>query len=190
MVGSIFEAYPWMITFGSHLAGIKTERCGVVPFAIDKYTLHFLLARHKNTKELGDLGGGVKRREFSLGAGFREFCEESRGIFMETYGSPNDLEDKLAIIDGKSMAVIFAPLSIEWLGVANKKFIEKRPTRKCEDEISELVWVDEKRFQDLVYSWGEDSEDTLRLWKKVQTFFQKTYRSKVIPDLLRMITFV
>ncbi len=133
-----------MLTKAISLADIKTIRCGVIPYTIyrDSMGIHrllFLFARDKLTKELGDFGGGVKKDEFSLMAGMREFCEETHGVFSHIYTTPNDVTNKLAIIDFKrqtpSMAIIFVPLENKWITDAQEMFSQTNPTKTGMGEV-------------------------------------------------------
>jgi hypothetical protein len=175
-----------MIVPTSYLASVKTNRCGVIPYTVvgdeSGRDIYFLLARHKRTKELGDLGGGVRKTEFALTAGAREFFEESKGIFYESYPSANDMLNTFSIIEGKNMAIIFLPLDQKWLHIAQDRFMDIVPTKKALDEVSELVWVTETQFMNLVFlgyklpSNKKFHRDEI-LWTKIQNFFQRTRKS-------------
>jgi len=175
-----------MMTFASHLATIKTTRCGVIPYTIANGSLYFLLTRDRITSELGDFGGGVRKSEFALMAALREFYEESHGIFSHIYNSANDMGNKIAIIDGSNMAIIFVPLESNWLEEAQRAFVENPPTKKKSDEVSELVWVNEYTFTNLI-NGRKISNDVL--WVKIQSFLKKSYQPKKtqVQDALRAV---
>lgn len=190
-----------MITSASKLAEMKTVRCGVIPYTIvpefllgydktfeESYSIRYLLARDTPTKELGDLGGGVRKLEFSLMAGFREFHEESRGIFSDTYKTVNDISTCLAFVDGNKMAVIFVPVEPKWLSEAQRLFSERETTKKRSNEICELVWVDENKFKSLIHGFNRKGGDIM--WKKIRTFFSNLYKNKEFSDTLKKIAMV
>lgn len=172
------------------LSAIKTARCGVIPYTILKrdseYKIWFLLARDRLTKELGDFGGGVRKDEYSLMAGMREFSEETHGVFSRIYTSPNDLANKLALIDTKksTMAVIFVPLEEKWIMEAQKQFSQTKTCKTGTGEISEMVWVDENKFFGLIYDQNYDND---QMWVRVKNFFQKNYQACNIVEVLKKL---
>jgi hypothetical protein len=174
------------MTLASYLATIKTNRCGALPYAVRNGDLYYCLSRDKATEELGDLGGGVKRPECALEAGVRELNEESRGIFSHIYGSANDMSNKIAILDGLNMAMIFVPLESRWIEDAQPAFIGIRPLKKKSDEVSELVWVNENTFLGLIN--GKKSPQGI-LWTTIRSFLKKTYLPKMteIRDALKTV---
>lgn len=175
-----------MMTMASHLATVRTNRCGIIPYTIAKGSIYFCLARDKVTNELGDFGGGVRKTEFALMAALREFYEESHGIFSHIYSSANDVGNKIAIVDGANMAIIFLPLENKWLEDAQVAFAANLPTKRKSDEVAELVWVNESTFLGLI-SGRRNNKDIL--WTKIQSFLRKTYQPKIneLQDALRAI---
>lgn len=171
-----------MLTSAKYLESAKTNRCGVIPYTIANGSIYFLLARDKSTKELGDFGGGVRKSEFALTAALREFYEESHGIFGQIYKSESDMSNKVALVDGNNMAIIFAPLESAWLEDAQRVFLENPPKKKKEDEVSELVWVSEYNFSSLIK--GESVSRNI-LWSKIQSFFRKNYNHQRAKNLLK-----
>ena len=167
---------------GAKLAKIKTSRAAVVPYFVkynleskDDSTLYFLMARDRGSKEITDLGGGVKKTECALIAGLREFKEETDEIFEETLSPINSLTTNLALLNkDKTMAVLFLPMSEWWFNNASKKFIEKRASsnrspKKSHNEISELLWIDEKSFIKLIH------ENKTDMWKRLKNFYRQTF---------------
>jgi hypothetical protein len=186
-----------MMTLGLYLAHKKTIRAGFVPYTMRKGVLYFLLARHRETGELGDLGGGVRQYEGALQAGLRELDEETHGLFNVDIVNANDLTSKIALIDkGNKMSVIFWPISPEWINSAPLEFQKRREQylssksyRKQNDEISELVWLDELAFKLLIFGRqrAHDHPHTHNeLWQKVKNFFQQCYNSET-SDALKII---
>lgn len=174
-----------MLTRGAYLTNRRTQRGGVIPYTIINNRVYFLLARHGETKELGDFGGGIKKNEFALNGAFREYKEETNGIF--DYSSCNDFLDKLAVVDGNKMAVIFIFVNKTWMlnNSARKAFhsVPENP-KKSSNEISDVVWVEESKFVNLVMDRNL-SDGTDKLWILVRKFFQKI-RIREITDALKM----
>ena len=142
---------------GSRLASFRTIRAGVIPYRVDPLTgdLSFLLARHGSSKELGDFGGGVRKNESALQAAFREFAEETLGVFSDFYSQPEDLGLCPTFVDGRSMSVIFAPVPFDFdvekhFGEARKKNHSSSVQRKAFVEISDVVWTSNGEFRKLI----------------------------------------
>lgn len=183
LVGLLKKEY-LMLTHGAYLSRQKTIRGGVIPYTIINGKVYFLLARHGETRDLGDFGGGIKKHEFSLNGSLREYEEESNGIFSV---SPNDLLDALALVDGSNMAIIFVLIDKTWFQKAQNEFQKSKKTaKKASNEISEVVWIDEDFFVRLVLS-GARRGVKEKLWTRVQNFLKKTDVRK-IPNALRDIS--
>lgn len=179
-----------MLTYGKYLSSAKTPRAGVILYTLVDEKLYFLLAKHSKTGELGDFGGGVKKNEFSLNGGVREFFEESGGVFRSRYKSSNDFLDKVALIDNENkMAVIFAPIESFWIegNKAQVSFEEsmKNSKKKSSQEISEIVWVNEHDFLSLIKT--PNRVRTCKLWSVVRKFFSKFSNLHEVPQILREI---
>lgn len=174
-----------MLTVASRLANVKTTRCGVMPYTIIDGVTYFLLARDRVTRELGDFGGGVKKFEYSLMAGLREWHEESRFIFSEVCRSANDIATAIAVIDKRKMAVIFVPLKREWKDEAQKLFEARSDAagKKRSNEVSSLVWVDEQRFRNLISGATKEGEDVM--WRKIRSHFSTVYRNNHFSEALK-----
>jgi 8-oxo-dGTP pyrophosphatase MutT (NUDIX family) len=176
---------------GKYLSSTRTIRAGVIPYRFNPVTgeLSFLLARHSSSKELGDFGGGVRKNESALQAAFREFDEETLGVFSEFYSKPEDLELCPAFIDGGSMSVIFAPVPYDF--DVYERFSDARmqnssrahhgahhkPLRKALVEISEVVWASVTEFRRLIRKgehhkkivdglpkWMREAQSEWRVW--------------------------
>jgi len=104
--------------------------------------------------------------------------EESRNIFAEEYPSEAYLKGKPVLIN-EGMAVMFVEVSEEWLETASDLFFKGYTGKKCNNEVSEVVWVDERTFTKMIYSYsrGGSGRSTDMLWKKVQIFFRKSLAS-------------
>lgn len=162
------------------------NRCGVIPYIVKRNSVYFLLARHSSSRELGDFGGGIRRTETGLQASFREFLEESRGIFLQEYPDVLSLRDKPVLIND-GMSVIFVEVSPDWYERANDAFVKAYTGKKSGNEVSELVWVDEKVFTRMIYTYarGGSGRSNNVMWKRVQIFFRKCLASRV--SLVRTI---
>jgi hypothetical protein len=183
-------------TLGARLAQIKSTRASVLPYVIrnnnGKRKIYFLLGIDRETGEITDLGGGVKRDEFSLEAGLREFREESDEIFGTIYDHPNDYMRNIAL-SSSDMCVLFVPLAVEWYNEAIQLF-EKRKTepipsidginkKRSHREIESLVWIDEDSFLDMLRSRTGccyiPGASNRQIWSRLQKF----YRRKINREL-------
>jgi len=167
-----------MLTAGITLSAVKTERAGVIPYTIINNKVFFLLAKHKFSGDLGDFGGGVKKEETSLKGAIREYYEESGSIFINEKA---DYDHSLALLDNK-MAILFLYIQKEWYGKAEKVFAKQKKAetmypscRQGTDEISDILWVSESQFVNLVkYPKSRRYQsDNLKLWKLIVNFFKK-----------------
>lgn len=159
------------------LANFKTQRAGVIPYFIDlNGNISFLLARHSTSKELGDFGGGVRKNESALSAAFREFDEETLGIFSNLYSNAASLEKCMAFTDRNLMSIIFAPV-FDFRDVCSKfdnalaaaKIAQ--PRKKSISEISEVLWVSKFTFCELVQNYQTVGHE--KIWKKVRGFLRR-----------------
>lgn len=162
-----------MLTHAAYLARHKTTRGGVIPYTVRNEKIYFLLARHSESGDLGDFGGGIKKHEFALNGSLREYTEETNGMFPI---SSNDLLDKLALVDGPNMAIVFVPINESWYQKAPEEFQKsKRAIKKGSNEISEVVWVDEVEFNRLIFAVPRPgrAQSREKLWSRIRKFFQK-----------------
>lgn len=142
-----------IITIGKYLSNYKINRCGIMIYCMERGKLYFMLAKDSVTKELGDLGGGVKKYEKPLTAGLRELHEESRGIFSELYRTETDLYPFITLVMD-NMAIIFVPIPPVWINSARQKFLDSSSysSSKSSQEICDLVWICIEDFNDLIFS--------------------------------------
>lgn len=171
----------------SQLNNIRTQRAGVIPYFVDQNgDISFLLARHAASKELGDFGGGVRKCETTLIAAFREFEEESLGLFSEFYPTFSSLEKCVAFTDRQNMSIIFAPVcgQVENVPQRFSTILEtlktQQPRKRSISEISEILWVSESEFIDLVQS--KTPRHGEQIWKKVQGFLRRIKISKIFEE--------
>ena len=174
-----------MMTLGRCIDKIKTSRCGIIPYCIrplvtsSGYRLDFLVSKHRPSGQLGDFGGGVKKDEYALHAGNREFIEESKGIFQECVDI-NTLSSSICFIIENDMAIIFVNVGPEWYDLAPQRFLNAKLEGKTNNEVSEVVWVSESELTELVFprSSGVHESDSNVMWKRVKIFLQKIMRSR------------
>lgn len=161
---------------------VKSIRCGVVPYTYKSGHLYFCLGRDRTTGELGDFGGGVKKDERVLSAGLREFAQETKGIFGERYSSINNVTNKVALCTPQ-MTIIFVPVSPDWIEKAPELFRNKSCTDKHSNEMTELVWLDERSLR-----YHVTSGSSKMIWRKVKTFFRDNFLTeREIGNWLRHI---
>ena len=148
-----------------------------------------MLARHAKSKELGDFGGGIRQSETGLQGGYREWMEESRNIFAAEYPSEEYLKGNPALLN-EGMAVVFVQVSSEWYETASELFLRSGTGKKCSDEVSEVVWVDERTFTRMIYSYSRSASGRSSdvLWKKVQIFFRKCLAPRSIACISRVVS--
>lgn len=182
-------------TLGAQLAQTKSTRASVLPYVIkndgNQRKIYFLFGIDRETGDITDLGGGVKRDEFSLEAGLREFREESDEIFGTIYNRPNDYMRNIAL-STRDMCVLFVPLAVEWYSEAillfEKRKMEPFPAegngkKKSHCEIERLVWIDEDSFLDMIRSRSGFCQlpdvSNHQIWSRLQKF----YRRKINREL-------
>jgi len=183
-------------TLGARLAQIKSTRASVLPYVIrnnnGRRKIHFLLGIDRETGEITDLGGGVKRGEFSLEAGLREFREESDEIFGTIYDHPNDYMRNIAL-SSNDMCVLFIPLAVEWYDEAAPLFEKRKAVpnpsvdgihkKKSHCEVERLIWIDEDSFLDMIRSRTGcchiPGASNRQIWSRLQKF----YRRKIDREL-------
>lgn len=183
-------------TLGARLAQVKSSRASVLPYVVrninSKRKIYFLFGIDKETGDITDLGGGVKRDEYSLEAGLREFREESDEIFGTLYDRPNDYLRDIAI-SSTDMCVLFVPLAFEWYSKAVFLFEQRKrefpistdgnSKKKSHCEIERLVWIDEDSFLYMLRSRTGScrlpSVCDHQIWSRLQRF----YRPKMNAEL-------
>lgn len=173
------------ITLGVYLTKIKTNRASVLPYTIRREIkngkiqtkIYFLLAVDSKSKDFTDLGGGVKKTEYSLIAALREFKEESNEIFGEVYDQINNMSTNIAIISNQ-MSVLCIPLDEVWFDIAVKKFNDTHTNKKTHNEVSELIWIDQNSFFEILKG--------KKMWLRIRQF----YRSNYTPELLEALEFI
>lgn len=149
---------------------IKTRRAGVIPYTIVNNFVYFLLGTDSNFGELTDFGGGVKKDETCIMGAFREFKEETNGIFDSCIYDYNQFKNSLVFTDFRKMTLLFLKIDNTWLSKAVEKFHNNKhlATSKYSKEISELVWLHENKFKQTVNKNFENL-----MWNKIRCFIQQ-----------------
>lgn len=160
-----------MIIEARKLSELKCSRAGVILYTRYRGKYYFLLARDRQTQELGDFGGGRKNNESALDAALRELTEEGNQVFDNEV--IKTLDHAFAIYDNR-MAIIFLPLcDKKWLYLAQYQFGQKE-----NEEVSGVVWVQESKFYDLVFR--EKNE----IWSKVRNFIlTNVHRNELVKTI-------
>jgi len=110
--------------------------------------------------DITDMGGGVKKDEFALNAGLREFREESGGAFDRVCDRVNEMGTFIGgISQNRKMSVLFIPLEYEeWKHVDS--------IINPSDEVIKMIWVSENDLQELL------DRNNRKMWKRVKCFYQ------------------
>lgn len=171
-----------MIVLGAFLASVKIPRCGVILISMRNGIMYFGLAKDKKTRELTDFGGGVKKSEFALAGALRELKEESRELFDI---NPNDCIDKIALVDNQInyMGILFLPVNETLIDTLPEQFQKQNITNKNNDEISEVVWLDEYAFDNLIRPSPTYFRTNYTLWCKIRKFLSSTYQQDTLRAL-------
>jgi hypothetical protein len=105
---------------------LKTNRAGIVPYTIAKDgTVHLCFGRDAQSKDLCDFGGGIKYNEHTINGAFREFSEETCGIFSNEV-TLKKLFNESITLKNKNNTILFIRVSNMWMKYAA---IEFRNTR-------------------------------------------------------------
>lgn len=149
-----------MFVSGAYLSTVKTLRSGaIIVTRGESGGWWFLLAKHPSG-DLGDFGGGVKKGETAMDAARRELEEETNGLSREMLPLDFDFGAALGLVttttnrpDIFAMAILFFEVDSKWLHKAHPRFLELSETNRdrSTQEISDVVWVDEKSFEELVF---------------------------------------
>jgi len=141
------------------------ERAGIIPYVKVDGKIYFLLAQDTKTKELGDFGGGRKKGETPLFTAFREWSEESRGMFDGTrigldfqrmYYSP------MVYHPEQKCGIIFVKVSEEWRRMAVDEFSSKIPISAEMREVSAVRWVSAQNMVKLI------KKEKKGMWRKIR----------------------
>lgn len=159
------------ISFGARLLSQKGNRASVVPYTLIDGELYFLFAIDAKSKDVTDMGGGVRGAESLLAAAIREFKEESYEIFPATMYHMDRFLSLPVLSDGY-MVSIFYYIDPLWRKNASILFDEKRrsPDRKigkCYEETQELRWYSMRGLLRLL------QQGNCLMWKRVKSFYKR-----------------
>ena len=142
-------------------------RAGIIPYMMVGDQTYILLGVDKSNGQLADLGGTIEKGETTLDAGIREYMEESRDVF------PVNLKDTTSIVISKlfhksndkktKQVILFVKVDYDpshW--AIDDKFQQTVPTIPCEDEMSNLQWINLKDFMNLSNSELSKSMKSMR----------------------------
>ena len=174
-----------IITTGAYLAKVRTRRAAAVPYIVrnkrGRKTIYFLFAKDAATGDITDLGGGVKKTEYSLSAGLRELYEESNEIFGKMHENTNNFSTNIAVLGkGKNCSVLFIPVDEKWYKDAPRRFINKKGEhhgRKSYNEVSELIWLSEWELKRLVATKNR------KMWERIRRFYHDSYSVDLMESL-------
>lgn len=152
------------------------QRSGVVPYVVFGNTIYFLFGIDKNTKELTDFGGGVKKGEDVLTGALREFREETSRVFMTMY-NVEKLKKGISLIN-QDMCIIFVRLN----GEQFKYGIEQFKTKK-NAEIDKFYCMREDLLVKLLNS---KNKEMIKMWDKIYKFL-KTKNFDAFYQLLKQL---
>ena len=148
---------------------INVGRAGVIPFTVKENSMHFLLGIDRRTRELTDLGGGVKCGETLIDTGYREFTEESCKIFQRVV-SRETLKMSPAVTNKKrTTAIFFVRVDPMWLDHAETKFCEFQRYLSMNKylELIGLKWVTFKDFKNVAFNHKNQC-----MWRRIQNLLR------------------
>ncbi len=177
------------INLAPFLATVKTKRAAVIPYVMIEGSLRFLLGVDNATKDITDIGGGVKRHEVSLSGAERELEEEAIGIFDNVLSNPVTMYKSIAVYDEKSnLSSIFMPVDKDLIYTIEHTFDERKSlsTKKIHHEMDRLLWVDEEEMHDLIYQTRNSQKSVGVMWTKLRNFYSKVFDENFVRLLRRM----
>lgn len=145
----------------------KIKRGGCIYYSFKKGKLKLCLGKHELSGDLTDFGGMKNYDEDIIQCAIREGNEETRNAF-----GIRKIEDVLSypILYNINMCIIFIP--VEALGEDDVVELSKCNfnksklfDKKCYQEISELIWLDEEEIMDIFSVWPK-----IKLFDKVRRF--------------------
>ncbi len=176
-----------MVYFGLNLT-FRSARSAVIPYIYKKvkgkYECVFLLGEDWKSGDITDFGGGVKKGETDLTGGFREFMEETEGIFKNHIGvndmctciaaTTNNLSvDNRYTGNTKGMSVIFVPICETWK--QNACLLFHRTSKYTKSELKGLRWFSKHEFDILI----RGKHKNYNMWSRLR----KVYAELFTPEL-------
>lgn len=182
-----------IVQFAQNLYSLRSKRAAVVPFTFladksGKYELWVLLAVHKTSGEITDLGGGVKRGESDIEAAYRELSEESNGVFSDMVKAHTDLHACVSVsrlkeeknigplktkVCVEGITSIFLPLDPFHFHTITSSF---ELTKTNGDEIENLLWV---KGKDIL----QPTNSTYKMWGFIRKFYYEALNKELLDML-------
>lgn len=145
------------------------KRAGVIPYTVFQGRLFFLLGIDRKTHEYTDFGGGCKNNETLLDGAWREFQEETCGVF--SMFDKSCLISSIAVCnESKDSAIFFLEVPPVLLDIAPPLFMniqkENSLNKKCLENIS-IQWVDDEDFRDMAFKRSK------LMWARINRFLNE-----------------
>jgi len=167
-----------MITPGFSLNVLNNKRAGVIVYTVHNNELYFLLGIDRRTREFTDFGGGCKQTETLVESAWREFIEETCGIF-NNHLTIKDLECSVAVTNSvRDTAIFFVYVPDKWISHAESKFnsnlIDDEIQMNCNAiqrntnvflENINVKWVKDSDFYNIAFN-----KKSQCMWGRVQKF--------------------
>lgn len=145
----------------------KIKRGGCIYYSFKKGKLKICLGKHQLSGDLTDFGGMKNYDEDIIQCAIREGNEETRNAF-----GVRKVEDVLLypILHNVNMCIIFIPIDAlgddDVVELSKSNFNQsKMLDKKCYQEISELVWLNEEEIMDIFSVWPK-----IKVFDKVRRF--------------------
>jgi hypothetical protein len=160
-----------MLVKGSDLNNtrqIKNKRAGVIVYTFFEGRLYFLLGVDRRTREYTDFGGGCKNNETLTQGAWREFQEESCGVFSIL--DRDCLNSSIAVTsEERDVAIFFIEAPTALLDIAPPLFNHVQngnvlKARKCMENIA-IEWVEDEDFAKMAFDRG-----CHMMWSRIQKF--------------------
>jgi hypothetical protein len=145
------------------------KRAGVIPYTVFQGRLFFLLGVDRKTNEYTDFGGGCKNNETLLDGAWREFQEETCGVF--SMFDKSCLTTSIAVCnETKDSAIFFVEVPYVLLDIAPPLFMniqkENILNKKCLENVS-IQWIDDEDFRDMAF------KNSKLMWVRINKFLSE-----------------
>ena len=169
------------IILGKNLINSRSQRASIIPYISTKNSLWFLFGFDAKSVDVTDFGGGVKMYENDFDAAWREFNEETKGIFSKEYTKEN-LNQCVSLNKSYSkdsiMSCIFLPVRKEWYSKAYSEFNRNKGRNKHCREISQMLWVRDDEIYNLITKMSHN-----KLWNRLVMFY-KNFNFRILKRIL------
>lgn len=151
------------------------SRGGVIPYTLYNGQIYFCLGKDRQSGDLTDFGGGIKKYEGRVSGALREFREESLNVFSQC--DKLDINDQL-VFYSKKMLIILMKCDIDPIEISN--FFENKVKNEVNPEIEDIVWISKDELLNLLYSDQQDKEGRI-MYTKVRFFLKQV--SNIIKNI-------